>query len=552
MGYNKPPLERLWNLIREERTEISAIYFYAILGGLIQLSFPLGIQSIIGFVMGGTMSTSLVLLIAFMVIGVFITGLVQMSQMKLIERIQQKIFVRYSFQFARHIPRLDLQKIDAYYLPELVNRFFDIPVLQKSISKILLEFPVAVFQILLGLILLCFYHPAFIVFGFILLMILAGVFYVTGNKGFQTSLEKSHYKYVVAAWLEELARVIRSFKFGANPDIYMKKADENVLHYVKARKKHFSILLVQYRVLISLKIIVTAAMLIVGSVLLLNQQINIGQFVAAEIVIIIVITSVEKLIINLDSVYSVMTSLEKIHKLLDKPEEQDGRFHLDHSNGIRIDLKEVSFHYPDQGAVIENVSAQIQAGEKVCIKGKNGSGKSTLLRLLTGAYPTFTGGLLINDIPINNYNLVSLRLKTGMVLNEQDVFLGTLWENLTMDHENTDRNYIMDLCRQVGLDHFISSTRFGLDTLIDPMGHRLARSIIQKILLVRALSQKPSLLLLEEPWLGMPERSIQKIQDFLLGMNITIVIVTNDENFIKKCNRVIELTPIKKEVYHGS
>ena len=259
MGSNKPPLERLWNLVREEKAEISAIYFYAILGGIIQLSIPLGIQSIIGFVMAGTMSTSLVLLIILMVTGVFITGIVQMSQMKLIERIQQKIFHRYSFQFARHIPRLDLLKIDAFYLPELVNRFFDIPVLQKSISKILLEFPVAVFQILLGLILLCFYHPSFIIFGFLLIVILGIIFYLTGNKGFQSSLEQSHYKYVVAAWLEELARVIRSFKFSDSHDLYMKKADEKVLLYVKARKKHFSILLLQFRVLISIKIIVTAA-----------------------------------------------------------------------------------------------------------------------------------------------------------------------------------------------------------------------------------------------------------------------------------------------------
>lgn len=150
------PLVRIGRLLRDEKSEITSVYFYALLSGLIQLSLPLGIQAIIGFVLGGAMSTSLVVLIVLVVIGVLCNGLLQMNQMKFIERIQQKIFVRYSFAFTDHLPHLNLQKADGVYLPELVNRFFDIPVLQKSLSKILLDFPLAVTQILLGLILLGF------------------------------------------------------------------------------------------------------------------------------------------------------------------------------------------------------------------------------------------------------------------------------------------------------------------------------------------------------------------------------------------------------------
>src|SRR5215203_2819003 len=320
------PLRRIARLVREEKSEISSIYFYAILSGLIQLSLPLGIQAIIGFVLGGAMSTSLVILITLVVMGVLINGILQMNQMKIIERIQQKIFVRYSFAFTTHIPKLDLQKIDGFYLPELVNRFFDIPVLQKSLSKILLDFPLAITQIILGLVLLSFYHPAFIFFGMLLLLLLVLIFRVTGNKGFQTSLEKSTYKYRVAGWLEEMARVVKQFKFSAHNSLHEKKADDKVVNYITARKAHFSILLLQYKVLIAFKVIITAAMLIVGCLLLLDQQINIGQFVAAEIVIIIVINAVEKLIINLDSVYSALTSVEKINKLLDKTAEKGGSF----------------------------------------------------------------------------------------------------------------------------------------------------------------------------------------------------------------------------------
>jgi ABC-type bacteriocin/lantibiotic exporter with double-glycine peptidase domain len=115
----------------------------------------------------------------------------------------------------------------------------------------------------------------------------------------------------VAAWLEEMARVIKQFKFSAHTGLHSRRSDEKIVGYLRARTSHFSILLLQYKVLIVFKVLITASMLIVGCLLLLNQQINIGQFVAAEIIIILVINSVEKLIVNLDSVYSALTSVAK-------------------------------------------------------------------------------------------------------------------------------------------------------------------------------------------------------------------------------------------------
>ncbi|HUC79927.1 MAG TPA: ATP-binding cassette domain-containing protein, partial [Flavisolibacter sp.] len=457
------PLRRIASLFRDERSEISSVYFYAVLGGLIQLSLPLGIQAIIGFVVGGAMSTSLVVLIVLLVAGVLLNGILQMNQMKIIERIQQKIFVRYSFAFTNHIPRLDLQKTDSFYLPELVNRFFDIPVLQKSLSKILLDFPLAITQILLGLVLLSFYHPAFIFFGLLLLLLLVLIFRVTGNKGFQTSLAKSTYKYQVAGWLEEMARVIKQFKFSAHNAMHEKKADGKVVSYIEARKRHFSILLLQYKVLIAFKVIITAAMLVVGCFLLLNQQINIGQFVAAEIVIIIVITSVEKLIINLDSVYSALTSVEKINKLLDKPAEKDGSLLVASRGPLSVQFNNVSFAYQEDRPILKNVSFSIKPGEKVCITGKDGSGKSTVLKLLTGAYSDFQGAVLVNNVPIGNFNLAGLRSQMGIVLSQQDVFAGTLWDNLTMGDEAIDTAFVSQLVDLTGLSSFLATLKEGFD-----------------------------------------------------------------------------------------
>jgi ATP-binding cassette, subfamily B, bacterial len=535
------PVARILSLVKLEQKEITAVYFYAILNGLIQLSLPLGVQAIIGFVLGASMRASLIILIVLVVTGVLAAGIMQVNQMKLIEKIQQKLFVRYSLAFAMHIPRLDLKKTDNIYLPELVNRFFDIPVLQKSLSKILLDIPTASIQILFGLILLSFYHPAFILFGFILILLLWLILRYSGKHGLQTSIEESSYKYKVAAWLEETARVVKSIKLAKSNELHLYKTDEQVTGYLEARNNHFKILLFQYNVMVLFKTVITAAMLVVGTILLVNQQLNIGQFIAAEIIILLVLTSVEKLIINLDSVYDTLTSIEKIANLTDKPAEQNGSVKLtDSTNGLKLEMKDLSFSYNNETAVLNNIFLQINPGEKVCIMGLDSSGKSTLLRLMAGAYTEFKGALLLDDVPLGNYHLDSVRSQIGVLMNQQDIFNGTLWENITFGSLAANAETINYYANQVGLNDFIATQKMGYDTVLDPTGKRLPRNVIHKILLVRALAVKPRLLLLEEPWMNFEDPLRRQIIQLLIDMtNTTVVVVSNEVDFAKQCGKLL-------------
>ena len=541
MSTTVSPVARILNLVKLERKEITAVYFYAILNGLIQLSLPLGVQAIIGFVLGASMRASLIVLIALVVAGVLVAGIMQVNQMKIIEKIQQKIFVRYSFAFAEHIPQLDLKKTDNIYLPELVNRFFDIPVLQKSLSKILLDIPTASIQILFGLILLSFYHPAFILFGFILIVLLWLILRYTGQQGLQTSLEESSYKYKVAGWLEETARIIKSIKLTKSNDLHLKKTDEMVVGYLNARNSHFKILLFQYNVLVLFKTVITAAMLIVGTMLLVNQQLNIGQFIAAEIIILLVLNSVEKLIMNLGSVYDTLTSVEKIAKLTDKPKEENGSVQLEvKAEGLSMEMRELSFSYNNQRDVLQNISLKINAGDKVCIKGKDSSGKSTLLKIMAGVYTDFKGSFLLDGVPLGNYSLNTVRSQMGVLMNQQDIFNGTVWENIALGNESISVVTINEIAAKVGLSDFIATLKNGYDTMLDPTGKRLPRNVIHKILLVRALAARPRVLLLEEPWQNFESSQRKQIMQLLSEIkNTTLIVVSNDEDVAKLCNKII-------------
>ena len=545
------PLKRVWTLINLDKEEIGSIYFYAIMSGLLQLTIPIGVQAIIGFVLGASMVTSIYVLIILVVVGVLLIGLLQINQMKIIEKVLQNIFTRFSFEFSEKLPRFDLLKSDNYYLPEKVNRFFDILTVQKSLAKLLLDIPMASIQILFGLILLSLYHPIFIFFGIMLIILLYLIIKLSSKNGLQTSYDESNYKYQVVAWLQEMARVILTLKYSQGTHLNLIKTDKYVAGYLKSRTAHFNVLLFQYRTLVFFKVVVTAAMLGIGSYLLLNQKLNIGEFIAAEIVILSLISAVEKLIARLENVYDIIISLEKIASITESDLEIDGNIELaDENTGVSIEMRELSFSYPDGKKVLKDLNIQIVPNSVVCISNKEGFGKTTLLKILSANFKEYSGAILINNISINNYQLESLRKHTGILIHQQDVFMGSILENISMGKPGITIEKITKLARTLGIQNSFNELIDGFNTEIEPAGMKLTSTLIKNILILRAFIHQPNLLLLEEPWLGYDETIKQNIIQYLLTIstNATVIVASDDEAFAKKCDYQIILSNGNAEI----
>lgn len=537
-------IAKLHQVLMLDRKDIVVVYILAFLAGLVQLSVPLGIQSIINFVMAGSLSTSMIVLIALVVFGVFINGLLQIRQLQIIEKLKQKIFVRYSLEFGDRLPKLNIEKLDKEYLPEMVNRFFETVSLQKGMDKLLIDLPAASIQVLLGLTILAFYHPFFIAFGLFLLIIVLAILRFTSAGGLNTALLASGYKYGVAAWLQEVARTVKSFKYTKGTSLHLNKTDELVGNYLTARTQHFKILLTQFWSLISFKVIITASMLILGSYLLLNQQINIGQFIAADIIIISIIASIEKVIINLDSVYEAMVSVEKLGKITEAEEEKSGSLVLHAKNeGVSIQFADVNFSYNGDKPVINKINFNVEKGEMIQIAGVSGAGKSTVLRLLTGAFTQYNGSVLIDGIPAANYDLKSLRQLTGILLGSQDIFYGTLLQNITMDSHKITVSQVTKLADIVGLSAFVKDSKDGYDTVLQPVGLKLSGRVRKNILLMRALLGEHRLLLLEDPFDHLEEpNKTNTIQYLRENKNVTVLIASQDQQLSNYCNKVITLS----------
>jgi ABC-type bacteriocin/lantibiotic exporter with double-glycine peptidase domain len=541
-GYK--PLSRIIQLILTDRKDIVSIYFFAIMSGLVQLSLPLGVQAIISFVLGATMVTSIYVLIFVIVLGVFLVGAFQINQLKIIEKIQQNIFVRNTYLFAEVIPQIDLMKSNNYYLPEKITRFFDVMSVQKGISKLLLDIPIASIQIIFGLLLLSFYHPIFIAFGFLLLLFLVLILWFTGKKGIETNYVVSTHKYEVAAWFGEIGRVVKSFKFRHGTHLNISKADEKSVKYINARTKHFSVLLLQYKALVLFKVLITVTMLAVGTYLLLEQKLNIGEFIAAEIVILSIIGAVEKLIGSISNVYDVITGLEKLSSVTESPLEKSGKVEFKSINsGVSVELTDCNITYPNNKTVLKNMNFKIPSNSIVGITGCSGSGKTSLLNLLSGNLGDDNGGVLINNIALGNYNLESLRKKMGVFLFNTDVFEGTVLENITMGRQGITQEEITKLAYELGFSGFIQSLKNGFETEVDPAGKKMSTTSVQIILLLRAFIEKPDFLLLEEPWNNFNKELKDSFIDYIFNKmeDTTLVIATNDSSYLEKVDIVLEL-----------
>ena len=537
--------QRLMGLLRLDKKDILQVFYYAIFAGLVNLSLPLGIQAIINLIQGAQVSTSWVVLVILVTLGVAFVGGLQLMQIRIIENVQQKIFTRASFEFAYRFPKIKMSELRNYYPPELANRFFDTLTVQKGLSKILIDFPAALLQIIFGLLLLSFYHPFFIVYGILLLLLIYVVFKFTAQRGLETSLDESKHKYKVAHWLQEVARSIVSFKLSGKTSHAINKNDTLVVEYLEAREGHFRILVLQFIQMIGFKVLVTAGLLLIGGLLVLNQEMNIGQFVAAEIIILLVISSVEKLILGLETFYDLLTSLEKLGQVVDKDlEPQDGEHPFGPDEGFNVELSDVSYKVPDRDKkIIDDVSFSVSPSCTILLTGPSGSGKSTLLRLMAGILEPSEGKIFVNDVALLGLNLNYYRSHLGQTLSEETPFEGTILNNITFGSKDISQEEVYWALDKVKLTQFVKDQPYGLNTVLYPEGKQIPYTVSKKIVLARSIVRKPKLLLLKDPLDQFNEEEAMSIMEFLSDTSNgwALVVVSENPKWTSKCDRIITI-----------
>jgi ABC-type bacteriocin/lantibiotic exporter with double-glycine peptidase domain len=537
------PFQRLGQLLQAERRDIWLIYLYAVLVGLFGLTVPLAVQGITQLVQGGLVLQPVVLLIAFAIAGTLVTGIVSLLQESVVETIQQRIFARLAFEFAYLVPRIRFEAAQQNNLPLQMNRFFESVLIQKALSKLLVDVPTATLQVIFGVTLLSFYNPSFIVFALVLVLGVFVIFRLTFGRGLETSIMESKYKYTVLEWLQAMARSIAAFKFATRSTLPIEMMDGHVANYLKYRRKHFKVLITQSMSMIVFKTLLTGALLILGTTLVVNRSLTLGQFVAAELVIVTVLAGVEKLIGSLSTIYDVLTSVDKVGHVMDLPVEEIHGLQLPEGvGGLAIRAQDVAFRYPDApAATLLDIDLDIRPGARIGITGVDGSGQTTLLRVLGALHDGYDGTLSYDGVTLRSMNRAALREQIGQVLSTTDLFDGTIEDNISVGRRFVDRAAVLRALRDVDVDTFVQSMPLGIQTPIKNGGSNLSAAVASKLLVAQGIVGQPRLLLLDDFFQNLDDEYRTHLIQLLTDRSrpYTVIAVSHDPEFLAACDEIL-------------
>lgn len=540
-------LKRLFSLLKLDKKEIYEIYAFSFLISIINLSLPLGIQSIINTIQSGLISNYWLVLVFIVIAGAAFVGIMQAIQLRITENIQQKIYARSAFEFAYRLPLIKNKKLKNKYLPEITNRFFDTITIQKGLSKLLSDISSASLQIIFALFILSMYHPSFLLMSLFLVLVFYIIYKTSGIKGLETSLMESKYKYKTAQWLEDIARTLYTFKLAGKTDIHISKTDNLVSNYIHYREKHFKTLIFQFFNLIAFKVFIVSTLVIIGGLLVIERKINLGQFVASEIIILLIMSNMEKLITSLETAYDVLTGVEKIGQITDlelENEKENNQTFVANNQAMKVEFKNIAYHYNNhENEILKNINLIVNPNEKICISGFSSSGKSSLISLLSGINTPTKGEILINNQNINDIYPPEYRALTGHSFLQDRVFTGTILENVSLNKENVTTNDVMWAIEKVGLKELIKTLPDGYNTEISSDYNQFSRNTIQKIILARAIACKPKLLLLEYAFEYFGINTKKTLIDFICENENpwTAIIASNNPIIAQACDKVIIL-----------
>lgn len=506
-----PPVERLRRLAGLERGDIGVVVVYAVAIGLVSLAVPIAAQSLVNTVAFTALPQPIVVLSALVLIGLLAAGVLRTLQYKVVETLQQRFFVRTTHDAVQRLTRADVRAFAEQGAPEVMNRFFDVALVQKTASTLLLDGLSVVLQGAVSLVLLAFYHPALLAFDVVLIVLITFTLFGLGRGGVSTAIKESKAKYATAAWLEEMATAFRAFKSKESAEFAAARGDALARSYVEARRKHFKILLRQTVASYLLQALATASLLGLGGSLVIQGQLTLGQLVAAELIVTGVLSGVAKFGKYLESYYDLVASLDKVGAIVDLPcERKGGAAHARRSEPAQLTLEEVAFSYDGKTQALRDVCFELSPGERLAILGSDASGKSTLVDVLYGLRAPSHGRVLLDGVDVRTIPLSDLRRDIAL-LGRAEIFDGTVLDNLRLGREHIDASVIAEALDIVALASEIGDLPEGALTRLGHAGSRLTSSQAARLTIARGLVAEPRLLIIDEALDGLGTETARKV-----------------------------------------
>jgi len=537
------PVARLRRLAALEHGDLTVIVVYAIAIGVVSLAVPIAAQSLVNTVAFTALLQPLVVLSALVLVGLFAAGALRALQYRVVETLQQRFFVRLTHDAALRITRSDLRAFAERGAPEVMNRFFDVAIVQKTATTLLLDGLSVVLQGGVSLVLLAFYHPALLAFDVVLIALIALTLFGLGRGGVSSAIKESKAKYATAAWLEEVATAFRTFKSGPSARFALRRADALARAYVEARQKHFKVLFRQILSSYVLQACATAALLGLGGSLVIKGQLTLGQLVAAELIVTGVLAGVAKFGKYLESYYDLCASLDKVGQIVDLPEEREGGISTPpRAEPARLELDGVAFAYGENAWALRDVSFELEPGARVAVLGGDASGKSTLVDMLYGLRAPSRGRILLDGIDARTLTLADLRRDIAVV-GAPEIVDGTLLDNLGLGLEHVDASLASEALAAVALSDDVAALPEGALTALGHAGSRLTSTQAARLAIARGLLRQPRLLLIDQALDGLGAETARRVLQGIASSprSASVVVFTSREEIAEAVGHVLRL-----------
>jgi len=537
-------MRRLWLLLLADKQDLIVLIVYTLITGLVSLAVPLASQALVNTIAAGIFLQPLIVLSLLVLAGLLFASVLRMMKLCLVENLQQRIFARITLLLSERIPSIKASALNNEYMPELINRFFDVITVQKSWGKLLLEGPSALLQVLIGLVLMAFYSPFLLAFDVFILLFIFFAVSVLGIGGLKTSIHESVLKYRVAEWLEDMGRCQTSLKTNGFIQYLVRRSDGLVLNYLQARRAHFAVLFRQAFGTYFFQALASAGILAIGGWLVINRELTLGQLVAAELVMLNVLSALEKLIRNCDTFYDLLTGLDKIGHVSDLPIERQGGTELSYSErGLSIKCMKLRFSYT-RSEILSGLDLLIESGQKASLVGASGAGKTTLASLICGLQEASHGTVEVGGHDVRDLDLHSLRKQVGFVGDVNEILEGTIEDNVGLGRPSVSHQDIRWALDTAQFSTDLIDLPDGINTMLVSGGRNLSRGQVQRLLIARAIAERPSLLILDEAFTGIDEKTKLKIIHQLFSPEIgwTVLDISHDAEVVMRSDKVYVLS----------
>lgn len=538
------PWRRLLRMMAPEKGDFWVAIIYSLVIGLISLVVPVAVQAVVNTIAFGTLVQPLVALTILVFFALCFAAALQGLRMWVVELIQRRIFVRLAGDTTFRLVHVLPSAFDKYHGPELVNRFLEVVTVQKSAASLMVDGLSVLMQTIVGMILLGIYHPYLLAFVVLMLVFIVLVLFPLGHNAISTSVRESKAKYDLVAWLQEIARHQVAFKTRSGSTLALNQTNQLTTKYLQYRSAHFCILLRQVLGSFGLQAIASALLLGVGGWLVIERELTLGQLVAAELVVALVVSGFTKFGKHLETFYDLMAATDKLGYLEDLPlERTSGEEVWPSSRGAQVRLNNVSVGYAGRAPLIEGADLELHPGARIGILGCAGSGKSSLLDAIYGLRTPVAGVIEFDGHDYRDIQLGCLRAQVALV-RTPEIFEGTVLENLRLGNSNIDSAEARAGLQRVGLLDTIQEFPDGLNTVLATGGQPLSPGQAMQFELARAILSEPRLLILDEcldHLDDLPQR--ERLLNVLFAPSApwTLLVVSEKPDILARCERVYRL-----------